>query len=249
VVAVVPHKDAYLLCFTASQTWVLHGDPATGALRRVSDQVGIIGASAWCVAHDTVYFLSSLGLYSVGADGSGLKAVSEDKIPEDLSGVVDTACVLTYQHSDRGVYITRSSGVSWFYDTAREHFWPYDTSTTQSHILIGPLRLGPLNQNGLLQTIHGIIAASSGTVTWRIVGADTAEGACDNGKTAITAALASTDFDAYVDADGTWTAGRSYTSYPRVRRPWIVLWLSGTATWAYESVILEMIPQFGRIRL
>ena len=46
VVAVVPHKDAYLLCFTASETWVLAGDPATGQLRRVSDEVGIIGASA-----------------------------------------------------------------------------------------------------------------------------------------------------------------------------------------------------------
>lgn len=248
VVAVVPHKDAYLLSFTASQTWVLHGDPATGSLRRISDQVGIIGASAWCVAHDTVYFLSSHGLYSVGADGSGLAPLSEDRIPEHLTGVSDSACVLTYQHSDRGVYISRSSGVSWFYDVARGEFWPYDTSTTDSHVLIGPLRIGVVNQSGLLQTIHGVIAANSGTVTWRIVGAKTAEEACDNGKAAITAALASTDFDDYVLADGTWEEGRSYTSYPRVRMPWIVLWLSSTEQWAYESVILEIVPQFGRIR-
>jgi hypothetical protein len=100
----------------------------------------------------------------------------------------------------------------------------------------------------LLQTIHGIIAASSGTVTWRIVGSTTAEGACDDGKAAITADLASTDFDDYVVADGTWAAGRSYTSYPRVRSPWIVLWLSSAATWAYESVLLEIVPEFGRIR-
>jgi hypothetical protein len=138
--------------------------------------------------------------------------------------------------------------VSWFYDVARGEFWPYDTSTTDSHVLIGPLRIGVVNQSGLLQTIHGVIAANSGTVTWRIVGAKTAEEACDNGKAAITAALASTDFDDYVLADGTWEEGRSYTSYPRVRMPWIVLWLSSTEQWAYESVILEIVPQFGRIR-
>lgn len=246
VVTLVPHKDQYLLGFTANETWVQQGDPLTGTRRRVSDQVGITGASAWCVAHDTVYFLSARGLYSVGADGSGLKALSEDKLPEHLLGAAGT---LTYNHADRGVYIHLSSGVSWFYDTAREQFWPFDTSTTASHLLIGPLHIGGPTQHGLLQTIHGIVAANSGTVTWRVIGETTAEAACDSGKAAITADLASEDFDAYVDASGTWSAGRSYTSYPRVRTPWVVLWLSSTADWAYESVILEVVPQFGRIRL
>ncbi len=94
VVAVLPHKDAYLLCFTATETWVLLGDPATGGLRRVSDNVGILGPSAWCVRHDTVYFMSDQGLYQVQADGSGLKAVSEDRIPEDLTGITDSDCIL-----------------------------------------------------------------------------------------------------------------------------------------------------------
>jgi hypothetical protein len=247
VVALVPHKDAYLLCFTADETWVQHGDPLTGSRMRVSSEVGIIGEDAWCVDHDTVYFLSSNGLYSVGADGSGLKSLSEDKIPEDLANVDDDDCTLTYNHADHGVYIHLTESPSWFYDTAREGFWPFDTSTTDSHILLGPLRIGGANQNGLVQTLHGIMAASSGTVRWHIVPGNTAEEAASNGKAAIEAALAETDYSQYVSAEGGWDAGRSKTAWPRCRCAWCCVWLSSEADWAYESIILETMP-FGRIR-
>jgi hypothetical protein len=194
-----------------------------------------------------VYFLSSSGLYSVGADGSGLKALSENKLPEDLTSVSDSACTLTYNHADRGVYIHKTTGMDWFYDTERDGFWGFDTSTTDSHVLIGPLRIGGPNQFGLVQTLHGVMAASSNTVTWRIVPGDTAEEACDNGKSAITADLAGSAFDEYVDAEGAWDAGRSNTAWPRVRAAWIVLWLSAASSWAYESMLLEAVP-FGRHR-
>ena len=105
VKALVPHKDAFLLGFTASETWVLQGDPVTGSLRNVSREVGIVTARAWCKNHDTVYFLSSLGLYSVQADGSNLQALSEDSIPSELYNVTNQYCMLTYNHADRGVYI------------------------------------------------------------------------------------------------------------------------------------------------
>jgi len=239
VVTVVPHKDAYLLCFTAGEVWVLSGDPATGALRRVSDEIGIVGASAWCVNHDTVYFLSSHGLYSVGADGSGLAPVSEDRIPEELTGVVDAACVLDYNHADRGVYIHLTDAPSWFYDTARQQFWPFDRSETDSHVLIGPLQLGQANSFGRVLHLHGNIAAGSADVTWRLVTGDTAEAAAANGKAAITAALAGGSYSSYVSATGTWSAGRSHRSYPRVRAAFVVLWLSSEGSWAYESSSIE----------
>lgn len=248
VVALVPHKDAFLLGFTASETWVQQGDPLTGARRRISDEVGIVGADAWCVAHDTVYFLSSSGLYSVQADGSGLKALSEDKVPEDLTDVADSTCTLTYNHSDRGVYIHLASGVSWFYDTERDGFWAFDTDSSDSHLLVGPVRVGGPNQYGLIQSIHGIMAADSADVTWHICDGDTAEAACSNGKSAITADLAGNDYYQYVAADGVWEAGRSHAAWPRVRCAWAVLWLSASSDWAYESVIMETIP-FGRHRI
>ena len=239
VVAVIPHKDAYLLCFTATETWVLQGDPATGAMRRVSDEVGIVGADAWCVAHDTVYFLSSHGLYQLGADGSGLQAVSEDRVPEELTGVADATCTLTYQHSDRGVYI-HTTGQDWLYDIAREGFWPFDTSTTDSHLLIGPLKLGNTDWQGLIQTLHGIVAEGSATVNWRIVPGTTAEEAAANGKLAITADLASNDYSSYVRGSGSWTAGRSSTERPRTSAMWAVIWLSSAGTWAYERITMQI---------
>jgi hypothetical protein len=247
VVALITHKDSYLLGFTSGETWIQTGDPYTGTRRCVSREVGIVGADAWCVNHDTVYFLSSHGLYSIGADGSGLKALSEDKVPEDLTGVTDDSCTLTYQHSDRGVYIHKT-GMDWLYDTEREGFWPFDTSTSDSHVLIGPLRIGGPNQFGLIQTIHGVMASGSGTVVWRLVPGNTAEEAASNGKAAITASLAGSDYDEYYQGNGAWEAGRSHTGWPRVRCAWCCVWLHASSDWAFESVVLETTP-FGRIRL
>ena len=245
VVAVIPHKDSFLVCFTATETWVLSGDPTTGGLRRVSDEVGAIGASAWCVNHDTIYFLSSLGIYSMGADGSGLSAVSEDKVPEDLTGISDTACVLTYNHADRGCYIHLTESPDWFYDTAREQFWPFDTSTTNSHVLLGPFQLGQGRHHGRLLNMHGTIASGSADVTWRLVIGDSAEEAAANAKAAIEAAVAGNNFSSYVDQSGCWSAGRAYMEYPRTRAIWCVLWLSSTGTWAYEGASLETIVSGG----
>lgn len=238
VVAVAPFEDQHLLCFTADETWVLSGDPLTGRLRNVSREVGIIGAGAWCENHGTFYFLSSHGLYSVNADGTGLKPVSEDKIPEELTGVEDVLCTLTYNHADRGVYIHRSSGLSWFYDSGRDQFWPFDLTETDSHVLLGPFRLGQANTFGQVVNLHGNIAADSADVAWRIVTGDTAEEAAANGKAAITAALAGTSYSSYVDSSGTWSAGRAHMAYPRTRAVWCCLWLHSTGTWAFEEIIL-----------
>lgn len=240
VVALVPHKDRFLLCFTAGETWVQQGDPYEGPLSRVSDQVGIVGADAWCVAHDTVYFLSSHGLYSVGADGSNLRAISEDRIPEDLSGVSDSACTLTYQHSDQGVYIHKT-GQDWFYDTERGGFWPFDTSEADSHLLIGPLRLGTPDWIGQVQTLHGIIADGSSTVYWRIVHGKTAEEAASNGKLAIEADLAGSSYSSYIRGSGSWAAGRSQTAMPRTSAMWACLWLSSAGAWSYEGATMGIV--------
>jgi len=234
IVAVASHKDSHLICWTATETWILRGDPLNGSRTRVSDEVGIVGADAWTVAHDTVYFLSSRGLYSVGADGSGLKALSEDVLPVDLDDVSDATATLTYQHSDRGVYIY-TTGTDWLY--AREAFWPFDTSTTESHVLLGPFYPGQGTSFGRILSLHGNIAASSVDVTWRIVTGDTAGAAAANGKLAIEADVLGNDFASYVSQSGTWSAGRAHMAYPRTRALFFVLWLSApTGNWEYETV-------------
>jgi hypothetical protein len=242
VVALVPHKDTFLLCFTATETWIQQGDPLSGPRRRVSDEVGIVGPDAWCVAHDTVYFLSSRGLYSVGADGSGLKAVSEEVLPEDLIGVDDDEVKLDYDHASRGVSIHQRVAPSWFYDTERNAFWPFDTTTGQSHVLIGPLPLGGTDKRGLIQTLHGIMADGSAAVQWHIVPGDTAEQAASKGKAAFTAAIAGSDYSTYVQGSGTWNAWRSNTARPRTTAMSACLWLSSTGVWAYEGITMGVVP-------
>ena len=239
VVALVPNRDITLLGFTADETWVQTGNPNTGPRRRVSDEVGIIGADAWCVANDTVYFLSSRGLYAVGADGSGLKAISEDIIPEDLEGITDTTCTLTYQHSDRGVYIHKT-GVDWFFDTERGGFWPFDTSTTDSHVLIGPISLGNRGEYGRLMRLVGEIAAESVEVTWRVIVEDTAENAADHGQIAVKTAMLGGDYSSMYHSSGTWYEELNTSVYPKARGQWMVIWLSAENPWAFESITAEI---------
>lgn len=243
VVALVPHKDSHLLAATSDSLWVVAGDPAAdGAMRNISRGVGMVAARAWCKDHmNRVYFLSSHGLYTVGTDGQGLQAISENAIPVELTGVENTDTVLSYNHADRGVYIhLPGDSLSFFYDTERQGFWPFTTDRLESHVLLGPVKLGSLDQIGVISAIHGMMAAGSETVNWRIVTGETAEEAADNGKAAITAALASSGFSSYVEYSGTWTAGRSVTARPRVRGMWACIWLHSAGDWAYERITMQI---------
>ena len=243
MVALVPHKDAYLLAATSNSLWVVSGDPAAdGSLRNISRGVGMVTARAWCKDHlDRVYFLSSHGLYTVGANGQGLQAISENTLPVELTGVENEETVLVYNHADRGVYIhLPGDSVSFFYDTERQGFWPFNTDKAESHVLIGPVKLGSLDQTGVISAIHGMMAAGSATVNWRIVTGETAEEAADNGKSAIAASLSSSSYSSYVKYSGSWTAGRSKTVRPRVRGMWACIWLQSTGQWAYERITMQI---------
>ena len=238
VVAMIPHKDRHLLGFTSGSVWALQGDPtAGGMLRNVSREVGIVTARSWCKDHlDRVFFLSSHGFYTIGADGSGLEAISEEVIPQELTGVVDPDTVLFYDHDKGGVYIEiPTAAVSWFFDTERKIFWPYDTGTTQSHVGIGPLKLGDATSFGRVLRLHGMTASGSADVTWRLLVGNSADEVADNLKTAITLAIAGSSYSQYVHSSGVWTAGINHRSYPRARAPWAVLWLSASGSWAYEG--------------
>lgn len=240
ITALIPHKDAYLLAATSDSLWVVRGDPtADGRLQNISRDVGIIGARAWCRDHlDRYYFLSSHGLYTVSAAGDGLTALSEDVIPEQLTGVTDEDTVLEYDHETRGVYIhIPSASVSWLFDTERQGFWPFSTGYSGSHVAIGPIKLGDGDTNGRLLRLHGITAAGSVDVTWRVLVADTAEQVSANAKADIEALVAGTT-PANTHSSGVWTAGVNHRSYPRARGLFMVLLLSaGSGNWAWEGAV------------
>lgn len=238
IVSLIPHKDAYLLAATSNSLWTIQGDPAAdGGMRNISRKVGMVGAKAWCRDElDRYYFLSSDGLYTVGADGSGLQALSNEVIPEHLSGVTDADTVLQYDLGTNGVYIyIPTAGVSWMYDTTRQGFWPFKNGHSGSYVAIGPILMGDGNTYGRLIQLHGIIASGSVNVTWRVMVSDTAEQVSVNAKAAIEALIAGTT-PAGVHSSGTWVAGVNHRSYPRARGKYMILLVSAASgSWAWEG--------------
>ena len=244
VVALIPHKDAYLLAATSSSLWAIQGDPAgDGGLRNITRDVGMVGAKAWCRDHlDRYYFLSSHGLYTVSASGDGLQAISEDVIPQHLTGVADANTVLEYDHETRAVYIhIPSASVSWMFDTERQGFWPFKVGYAGSHVALGPIQMGNGSSYARLIQLHGIIAAGSVNVTWRVMVADTAEQVSINAKAAIES-LISGSTPTNVHSSGVWTAGVSHRCYPRARGKYMILLVSAASgSWAWEgaNAVLE----------
>jgi hypothetical protein len=239
VVSLIPHKDAYMMAATSNSLWVIQGDPtADGTLRNISREVGMVGAKAWCRDHlDRYYFLSSHGLYTVSASGEGLQAISENVIPEHLTGVNNTNTVLQYDHETRGVYIhIPDAEVSWLFDTERQGFWPFKVGYSGSHVAIGPIALGDGATFGRLTQIHGVLAQGSVNVTWRILVADTAEQVAENAKAAIES-LVDGNTPTGIQGMGVWTGtGANHRSYPRARGKFMVLLLSANSgNWAWEG--------------
>ena len=237
--ALIPHKDAYLLAATSSSLWVVRGDPAAdGGLQNISRDVGIVGARAWCRDHlDRYYFLSSHGLYTVSASGDGVQGLSEDVIPEELTGVTDEDTVLEYDHATRGVRIyIPSAEVSWLFETDQKAFWPFKVGYAGSHVAIGPLQMNDKETYGRLLRLHGITAASSADVTWRVLVADTAEQVSVYAKAAIETLVASGS-PSNIHSSGTWTAGVNHRSYPRARGLFMILLLSASGTWGWEGAV------------
>lgn len=128
--AMIPCMDAYLICATARSLWVVQGDPTSGALRRISETVGIIGSKAWVKVDGTIIFLSEDGLYQVQADGSGLTPLTLNAIPDELRDIdtSTTTVSLGWEQDRRAFHIyLRTAGGSdthWVYETVPQAFWP-----------------------------------------------------------------------------------------------------------------------------
>lgn len=243
VTAIIPHKDSYLLAATSNSLWVVRGDPtADGGLHNISRDVGIIGPRAWCRDHlDRYYSVSSHGLYTLGADGSSLQELSENVIPEELTGVTDVGTVLEYDHATRSVRIyIPTAEVNWLFETEQNGFWPFKVGYTGSHIAIGPIQLKDGDSYGRILRMHGITAAGSSNVTWRLLVGETAEQVSANAKAAIETLVAS-GTPSNVHSSGVWTAGVNHRVYPRARGLFMILLLSSSGIWGWEGAAAEFI--------
>lgn len=109
----------------------------------------------------------------------------------------------------------------------------------ESHLLIGPLRLSSESMEGILNEVHGSLAAGSADVNWRIIAGNSADEAVADAITAMEAYRDGGQLTHHPKASGTFTAGRSQAQYPRVLGAWFVLWLQADDAWAFESVVLR----------
>jgi hypothetical protein len=118
-----------------------------------------------------------------------------------------------------------------------------DGTDVQSDLFLGPFHTSrEEGYEGQITEIVGALAAESGEVTWRIVVGDSAEEAVDAADAALNG-----DRTTGVDSSGTWSAGQNRVEYPRARGAWVVIWLSSTKPWAFESMTAWM-KKLGRIR-
>jgi hypothetical protein len=129
VTAMIPFRDRLMLLATADSLWLLSGDPSdNGTLQLITEDVGIISSTAWCDTGGRIVFLADDGLYSIGADGSKLESLTDDKLPSELTDV-DTSSVnvyLGYHHENRGVYLFLVNGsYHYFYDMRMGGIWPF----------------------------------------------------------------------------------------------------------------------------
>ena len=112
------------------------------------------------------------------------------------------------------------------------------TVTLSSIVAIGPFRTsGRDDEDGMLDTLHMVLATGSADVSLEIYPARTAEAALDK-------ATATTPAPAYTATVG---AGFNHTIRPRVRGAWCVIVLRGTGRWAYETATATC-KQLGRLR-
>ena len=107
-------------------------------------------------------------------------------------------------------------------------------------MVLGPFHIGDGNHYGRILNLHGTIALESNDVVWNIVTGDTAEEAATRARRAIERSIDGYGTSTYVQASGTWTAGRSHVAYPRTRALWCCLWLYSEGTWAWETANITM---------
>jgi len=156
VVALMPSGDDYLIFGCESSLWLLQGDPLHGgAMRRISDEVGIVSATAWCELPDrTIMLLAQSGLWLIAPGGEQVVEFSREALPDQLRGVTDIVSV-AYDPQHKGVHLSvvpadGTTGQHWWIDLRNRTFWPVEFSddglqpaamATLPQILDGELRV------------------------------------------------------------------------------------------------------------
>lgn len=130
--AMVPFRDRALVLATANALWLLRGDPVTGTLRQVSDELGIVDQGAWAMSPDGLLcFLSNDGvcLWAPGGEDPP-RRFSAERLPDELREV-DPSLVtvsMSYDPDARGFHLfltpAEGTGYHWWIDVDNRAMWP-----------------------------------------------------------------------------------------------------------------------------
>jgi len=140
ITAGVAFSDDYAILATATQIWIMRGDPGYGgSLDCVSRTVGIVGRFALCqTPEQELVFLSRDGLYLLAPGGSAYPVpLSRDKLPLELRDLSSDRYTvqMAYDVRDRGVHIFITGNPAldgvptgdrshWWFDWPTKSFWP-----------------------------------------------------------------------------------------------------------------------------
>jgi len=150
--AIIPYRDYALIFACENSLWVLIGDPATGTLKNLSSEVGIIAPNAWALSPNGILaFLSNDGIYVGGVTESPTR-FSDEKVPNSLREVdvsaIDVA--MEYSMKERGFNLFAGADNCWFLDVENKAMWKDSYDTT--HV---PVASALTDGGGLRQVILG----------------------------------------------------------------------------------------------
>ncbi len=155
--AIIPVEDKALVFACRNSIWVLYGDPATGRLRNLSSEIGIIAPNAWARSADGLMaFLSNDGIYvwQAGSEAAP-KRFSEERIPGELRNV-DTSNKISMAYDPRGrgfhLFITPESGDGshWWLDTENKAIWPVSLQVSHQ-----PVATARVEGTGIAEVLLG----------------------------------------------------------------------------------------------
>lgn len=141
VTALCPITEDVLIVGTTRAIYAVHGDPAAGGMvRKVSDEIGILCQSAWCMdAEGNFYFLSHEGLYVMRPLGSP-KGLTGQRVPAlvtqtpihsgESAGTGKHYVTMAYDSDRDGLniwltaYDADGESSHWWYDLRNDGLWP-----------------------------------------------------------------------------------------------------------------------------
>ncbi len=158
ITAMIPVQDRALVLATETTLWVMRGDPATGTLENVSEDLGIVAANGWAMSPDGLLaFLSADGVYLWDAGSrASPQRFSAERVPDELRDITASNYTISmaYDSVERGFHLflvpSIGEGTHWWIDAENKAFWPQRLQDTHQ-----PLSCCALTEEGLGYTVIG----------------------------------------------------------------------------------------------